>query len=527
MTVTVPRLQSLLAYLVLHAGTHQNRSQLAFLLWPDSEEAQAHTNLRQLLFHLRQALPDAERYLHADKQSLWWLPSRADAPWSLDVLDFERALVRAAQAEQDQKASASRQELDRATRLYRGDLLPGCYDEWILPERDRLRQSFLRGAERLIALLERECDYDAAILTAQQLLRQDPLHEVACRQLMRLFALRGDRAGALRAYHTCVTTLERELGTEPSEATRAVYESLLPRESTAELPAGQPAPRGAVAPLLGRRAEWRLLQDAWRQAAGGRAHAVILTGEAGIGKTRLAEELEAWVRRQGMTTACARGYPALGHLAYAPVTTWLRAGALQSGLASLESPWLTEIARLVPETLVRRPKLPRPVAMTEGWQSQQFFEALARAVLSARQPLLLLLDDLQWCDNETLDWLQYLFRFAPGARVLLIGTVRVGETLSGDPLLAFLGDLQRDGLVTEVPVGPLTTTETTSLAEQIVGHQLNPVASDTLYHETEGNPLFVVEMARAGTLGQAGREQAAIKPPPEDGAHRESRLHQS
>src|SRR6185437_9892025 len=145
-------------------------------------------------------------------------------------------------------------------------------------------------------------------------------------------------------------------------------------DTTAESSVGQSASRGTVAPLLGRRAEWRPLQDAWRNAAGGHAHTVILTGEAGIGKTRLAEEMESWVGRQGMTTASARGYAALGHLAYAPVTTWLRDGALQSGLASLDSHWLTEIARLVPEVLAGRPKLPRPVAMTEGWQRQQFFE---------------------------------------------------------------------------------------------------------------------------------------------------------
>ncbi|MGH2460250.1 MAG: ATP-binding protein [Chloroflexota bacterium] len=498
-TVTVPRLQSLLAYLVLHSGAPRSRSQLAFLLWPDSDEAQAHTNLRQLLFHLRQSLPDADRYLHADKSSLHWRPSHADAPWTLDVVDLEAAVARATEAEQAQDASVARQELERAMRRYQGDLLPGCYDEWILPERDRLRQLFLHGAETLIALLEREGDDDGAILTAQQLLRQDPLHEAAYRQLMRLLARRGDRAAALRVYHTCTTTLERELGAEPSEATRAIYESLSRTDVLTGPPVDRPASRGAIVPLLGRRVEWRLLQGAWRQAADGNARVVILTGEAGIAKTRLAEELEAWVSRQGMTTASARGYVALGNLAYAPVTTWLRAEALQTGLSALDPAWLTEVARLAPEVLARRPRLPRPAALTEGWQRQRFFEALARAVLSARPPLLLLLDDLQWCDQETLDWLQYLFHFAPGARLLLIGTVRVGEALAGDPLIAFLGALQRDGLVTEVPLGPLSTDETASLAERILGCELDAGARDRLFHETEGNPLFVVELARAGT----------------------------
>jgi predicted ATPase len=501
-TVTVPRLQSLLAYLVLHRGAPQDRSHLAFLLWPDSTEAQAHTNLRKALHHLRQALPDADRFIRADARSLQWLPTPPNVAWTLDVQDLEAALARAAQAEQAQDTTALRQALAQVIRLYRGDLLPNCYDEWILPERDRLRQLFLQAAERLIALLEPERDYDAAIKVAQRLLRQEPLHEATYRQLMRFYALRGDRAAALRVYHTCVTVLERELGTEPSAATRQTYEALLQSKTSTETLSGPLAARGTAAPLVGRQAEWQRLQEAWRQASGGRPHMVILTGEAGIGKTRLAEELEAWVSRQGMTTASARCYVAEGQLPYAPITTWLRTEALQTGISTLDPLWLTEVTRLVPDLLAKRPKLPRPAAMTEGWQRQHFFEALARAFLCARQPLLLLLDDLQWCDQETLEWLHYLFRFAPKARLLLIGTVRAEEILPEHPLSAFLSALQRDGLVTEVALKPLDTTETTSLAEHIVGHQLNPTMVASLYHETEGNPLFVVEMARAGTLGQ-------------------------
>jgi DNA-binding SARP family transcriptional activator/predicted ATPase len=513
LTINSPRLQSLLAYLVLHRTAPQDRSHLAFLLWPDSTESRAHSSLRKLLHQLRQAIPDIDHFLYSDRQSLYWQPEE-DTSWTLDVQDFEQALVRAEQAGEYHDTTAMRQALGQALGFYRGDLLPSCYDEWILPERDRFHQLFLSAAERLIALLEEERDYEAAIPVAQQLLRQDPLHEAISRQLMRLYALRGDRATALRVYHTFARLLEREMGTEPGEITREVYESLLQSDTAPQTSTGPLASRGTEAPLLGRKAEWRQLQEIWRKATGGHAHIVILTGEAGIGKTRLAEEMEAWASRQGMTTASARCYTAVGQLAFAPVTNWIRANALQTGLAALDAGWLTEISRLVPEILVTRPKLPHPTSMTEGWQRQHFFEALAHAILTAHQPLMLLLDDLQWCDNETLEWLHYLLRFEPGARLLIIGTVRAEEIVPGHPLLAFLGALQRDGLVTEISPGPLNATETTSLAEHIMRHTLDPVTSNMLYSETEGNPLFVVEMARAGTLEQPGRVQTIARSSP-------------
>jgi DNA-binding SARP family transcriptional activator len=507
-TLTLPRAQSLLAYLVLRRSAPQHRSHLAFLFWPDSTEAQAHTNLRQLLYHLRQSLPYANHFLYADRHSLQWQPA-PDVTFTLDVEGFEQALATAEQAEQLQDMAAVRQALEQATRLYRGDLLPSCYDDWILPERDRFHQLFVTASERLIALLEQERAYSAAITVAQQLLRHDSLHEATYRQLMRLHALRGDRPAALRTYHTCASRLERELGTAPSEATRQVYELLLQKDAASQRVISSLAPQG-TAPLIGRRVQWQHLQAAWHKAADGHPHLVMLSGEAGIGKTRLAEEMEAWVSRQGMTTASARCYAAEGRLPYAPVTTWLRTEAVHADLPSLDPVWLTEIARLLPELQAKLPDVPPPPSMTEGWQRQRFFEALARALLCAPQPLLLLLDDLQWCDTETLEWLHYLLRFAPHARLLIIGTVRAEEILPGHSLVASLRSWQPDGLMTELTLEPLGASETISLAEHVAGHSLDPATSGTLHDETEGNPLFVIEVVRAGTLEQQRQKQPRL-----------------
>jgi tetratricopeptide (TPR) repeat protein len=420
------------------------------------------------------------------------------------VAGFEKALDR---AEQAGDPAAAQEALERATDQYEGDLLPSCYDDWILSHREGLRQAYLRALERLTALLEGQRDYDGAIHHARRLLQQDPLQEAGYRRLMQLQALKGDRAAALRAYHTCATTLARELGVEPSRATQTVYEQLL-RVEAPEAPPTLAAP--GVLPLVGREAEWAQIQATWRRSARG-PRFLLLLGEAGIGKSRLAEEMLFWAQRQGIADASARCYAAEGELAYAPVTALLRARPLPP----LEDVWLTEVARLLPEMLAERPDLATPRPMTEAWQRTRLFEALARAMLGDGQPLLLVMDDLQWCDRESVEWLHYLLRFDPRARLMAVGTCRPEELDEECPLSASLPDLHRDVQLIEIELGPLGEAETAALAASVAGQTLDPALARQLHRETEGNPLFVVETMRAGL--EAGdqplppRVQAALE----------------
>lgn len=187
---------------------------------------------------------------------------------------------------------AGRRALQQAVELYRGDLLLDCYDAWISDIREALRNRLLAALERLTMAHEILRDYPAAIRSAQLLLRHDPLNEGACRDLIRLYALCGDRGAALRVYQQCVAALRRELGVEPDAETKAAYERLK-QQSTAA--ASAPPPLTPL-PLVGRMAEWRVPQQTWRDSVRGRAHVVLIIGEAGIGKTRLAEELQAMPR---------------------------------------------------------------------------------------------------------------------------------------------------------------------------------------------------------------------------------------
>ncbi|TMD65718.1 MAG: 6-hydroxy-D-nicotine oxidase, partial [Chloroflexi bacterium] len=185
------RMQSLLAYLVLHHDVPQQRQHLAFLFWPETTEAQARNNLRQLLHQLRQALPAMEQFLSSDTHMLHWHPV---TPFHLDVAAFEKTLTLADAATQRNDQHSLQAALEQADSLYRGELLPGCYDEWILPERDRLRQRHLQVLEQLLRLFEAQGDNVTAIRYAQRLIGLDPLSENLYRRLMRLFALNNDRA---------------------------------------------------------------------------------------------------------------------------------------------------------------------------------------------------------------------------------------------------------------------------------------------------------------------------------------------
>jgi DNA-binding SARP family transcriptional activator len=489
MDIDTPRLQSILAYLMLHRDAPQSRAYLAFLFWPDTTETQARTNLRNLLHNLRHSLPNADNYLDIHMQTLQW---RSSATFALDVVDFYTALARADQASQANDFVVTREALEQAVALYKGDLLPSCYDDWILLEREGLRQAYLRALERLVRILEEQRDYQAAIHIAQRIVRYDPLHEATYRSLIRLHALNDDRAGALRVYHTCATLLQRELNIEPSATTREIYEQLLGAES-------QPSPMvtstTAFSPLVGREREWAQMLQTWRTVVAGTGSRVLmLRGEAGVGKTRLAEDLLQWAVRQGITCANARCYAAEGEMAYAPVIEWLRAHPV----APLEDVRLVEVARLLPEILAKRLDLPRPVTMTETWQRQRFEEALAHAILSNKQPLLLTVDDLQWCDQDTMEWLHFLLRFDRKARMLIVGTFRPEEIGEKHPLVSLLRALRPEGRVTEIDLQPLNEVATRTLATSVAGVAISIDAAQLLYQETEGNPLFIVETVRAG-----------------------------
>ena len=486
--VNTPRLQALLAYLVLHRQSPQSRQQLAYLFWADSGDSQARTNLRNALFQLRNHLPDADSFLQIEAQTIQW---RSDTPLHCDVVAFEQALLAANSAGDPALAQAA---LEQAIQLYTGDLLPGLYDDWILPLRERLQQAFVTALEQLTTSLERQQNYPRAIETAQRLIQLDPLREVSYTQLMRLYAATGDRAAALRAYHACATILEREMGVDPDPVTHQLYEHILKLESP------QPAATARVretSPLVGRDDAWAKLQEAWQKATRSQPQLLIVSGEAGIGKTRLVEEFAERLRRQATATAVAHCYSAGGNLALAPVQEWLRDPVLRKSLQGLEPIWTSEIARLLPELLVEQPDLTPPVLPNEAWQRSRLFDALSHAFAHNGEPLLLVLDDVQWCDSETVEWIHHLLRSSHAQRLLIIATLRQEAFDAQSTLASLINQLRRNGLTSQIEIHRLDASQTAALASNLIGRQLSAVQSARLFAESEGNPLFIVELLRS------------------------------
>ncbi len=300
--------QALLAYLILQRDQPQPRDRLSGLFWGDRPERRARRSLSTALWHIRRHLPD-ENLILSDTQTVQFDP-RTDL-W-LDVEAF------AARASHDDMAG-----LQAAAGLYRGDFLAGLAEDWIVEERFRLQALYEEVLARLMSQYEARGEHGAALTTAQRLLGYDPLREDAHRLAMRTYCHLGRRSAALEQYRRCQKILQEELAVEPAAETAELYQAILeerfavrgvPRDLPAAVPALEATPPAAsspldvvsAAPFVGREEELATLQAHWQRAHAGEGRLILVSGEAGVGKTRLVAEL---------TTGCAGRAPACSRAA--------------------------------------------------------------------------------------------------------------------------------------------------------------------------------------------------------------------
>ena len=488
---------ALLAYLAL-AGP-QRREALALLLWPDSDAEHGRGALRRTLSALRTALAGEGLLTAGTAVTL-------DPAVQVDAIQFR--LLR---------QQGSVEALEAAVALHRGELLAGfalrdseAFEEWRAAEAGALRRELTAALE---ALVERCADagaHEPALLHARRWLTEDPLNERAHRALMSLHAARGDRAAAVAQYRECVRLLERELAVTPLAETTALYRSVVTEDhrhpgslAASEGGTAVVTPRGRLPtpghlPIVGRDAE----RDALVAAASGAAQLILIEGEAGIGKSRLLDELIERVRARRGVALVSRCDPGARDLAYAPAIEWLRAALMDARAgwpASLPSPVRGEAARLLPEladaTTTRSDDADGPPEVARA----RFLDALALALLEASGgPVtgILALEDAQWADDATLDLLRNLTYRAVSHPCAIVVTTRPEDLAADHRLRTILAAAERHGRLARVTLGRLDG----PAVDRLVSSALPSAAPELLARlreESEGLPLLVIERLRA------------------------------
>ena len=513
--------RDLLGYLIVFRDRPHPRTALVGVLWPDLPEDKARRRLSDTLWRLRHVLGD---YVQADERYVWLNEAR---PCRLDVAQFEAALSQ-------EPARPAIAPLEAALALYHGPFLDGRYHDWALLERERLRGLYLEGLGRLLQHHKQVGAYAKALNVAQRLITVEPLHEAAHRELMRIYHLLGRDAEAIAQYHHFREILQEELSVAPAPETEVLYQVLSRRpaapanhEAEIHLPASarSPTPKLDELPLVGREAERAALLDHLEAAASGHGGIVLLEGEPGIGKSRLARELvagarwrniEAIVARRPEEAPCSYG---LFRASLAPMLTPLRTRQL----ARLIAPdHLRAVAPLFPLLAHVLTDLPPPAELPPPQAHERVHEALVALALSLARimPCLWIWEDLQDADAESLALLPRLAPRLRERRGLILLTGRSAELRAAPKVWRTLQTLDRAGPLPRHTLSRLDREAIGALMEHLLGEAAeddNAALAEHLMRESGGVPLYLVETLKAW------RDQALLRPDageqrPPDGA---------
>jgi DNA-binding SARP family transcriptional activator len=504
--VTLPGRQGrlLFAYLVLNRGRDCGRAELIDVLWPEEPPAAAETALSALLSKLRRALGDSAL---VGRSELRLVP-----PEPIEV-DVETAAADADRAEAAVDGSDWAAAAERARSVLGVDLqtfLPDCEGPWVATQRRELEAMRLRALEALAesGLRRGGRELGAAEQAARSAIAAAPYRESAHRLLMEIHEAAGNPAEALRAFEDLRVLLRDELGTTPGADAMAVHERLLrgeppgpSRKADAQEMVVSPWPGPLAAALdrhglVGRTAELGVLAESWRDAVAGTRRLVLVTGDAGIGKTRLAAEMACRAREDGAVVLYGR-FDEDALAPYQPVVEMVRGWS--SG-ASLE-PLRERLGSRAAELGILFGELGPPPGEHAGDPDSRrlrLFEAIAALFgeAGAHAPLVLVFDDLHWADRPTLQLLRHLVRAPHPRRVLLLGTYREAELEAGHPLLELAAGARREGTLTRVALSGLAEPEVAELVSALGVEGVEPSFLRALHGETEGNPFFIEEVVR-------------------------------
>lgn len=482
-----------------------HREELLDALWPELEPAAALNNLHKNLHHIRSALgkKGVSSPLVALNGEMVELPAGVEVD-----ADVFRRLSREALSTGDLAS------FERAAAVYQGELLPeDAYEDWTESEREDLRARYIELMLGLARASDAAGNHGAAIDALQSLLRSDQLNEEAHRLLMVQFAHSGSKHRALRQYQTLSDLLREELHAEPSEDTRALYESLLgaPAESPEAVAPADGAPQQPrhspvvfepghharqVSPTFGRDDELETAQELIDGAQEGRGSAVLISGEIGVGKTHFVQQMLADAEDQGFLTATSRCSELESSSAYQAFRDVLRQlnGAGTEDLVRY-SPHLRRILRGSSES--DHTALDPTLFQTELFnEAQRLLEQV-----SLERPVLLCLEDFHEADEDSIRMFHFLARRVSGLRAVLVASSR--EESRRASLSSLIASLRRDQQIMEINLRPLDDQSMRLLVENALGERgaEAPLLREIL-ESAEGNPLYATEIVH--TLKQEG-----------------------
>ena len=506
------RQRALLTILLLRRGEAVTADRLIDELYAGDPPPTAAKSLHAHVSRLRKALGDGTRL----RTEAGGYALRVD-PGELDADRFAASLgsARACLSDDPEAALAT---LEQALSLWRGPPFGDLgYTDFVQAELARLEEL------RLCCLEER---FEAGLALGRHaellpelegLVAANPLRERLRSQQMLALYRSGRQAEALHAYQDARQTLVAELGLEPGPALQALERAILNHDPSLDPPqtGSEPAPvhagRLAAGAFVGRTPELATLEAALADAEAGRGRLVVLAGEAGIGKSRLADELASRAKRRGVHIAWGRCWQAGGAPAYWP---WIQ--ALRTFVRELDPEVLrerlgrgaTELRHLLPELGELFPHDPAPPPLGNEVDRFRLFEATAaflRAVARDR-PVLLVLDDVHAADASSLLLLEFVTTELADAAVLVLAAYREPDVEPGDATHAALNDITRLAS-SRILLGGLQESEIASFIELTAPIRPPPELVAAISHETEGNPLFLGEAVRL--LAAEGRQRAS------------------
>lgn len=479
---------ALLSVLALEPRAHR-REELTTLLWGEYPVARAKASLRQALTHLREVMGGT---LRVDRSTVELI-----APLRCDAIDFLR-LAR------EEPASAIAVDVPH---FLDGLSIQNCpaFDEWA----DRQRTALVRRYRELLAGCTRDAfakrQWLEAVRIAERWQDVEPLADEPVAALMEAYFLAGNSGSARSVFAEYTTRLAAE-GIRGAGRALTEVAARIERDSSSA-PRSQHASESwydqepsFIASLVGRTAEWTLLRGAWEEVVGGASRVVLIEGEPGVGKTRLAEDFARRVASLGGIVLRGRGFDTRAGPPFGAVMEILGSALDVPAVAGVDSQWLVEVARVVPHFRTRFPSLPEPSAAgaADGWR---LFEAIAQVVTAIAEddPVAIVIDDLHWCDADSCGLLHYLVRRLQGAPILWCVTFSPGACERDAPAARLDRALRAVPGAISMPLPPLDEESVWRLVREL-GRVDAPSGARRLaarIHEvTAGNPFYIIELLK-------------------------------